>query len=42
MGRWRAEDNGQPVDASGSLTLAGGEELTFTDGVDFARQLAIQ
>ena len=40
MGRWRAEDNGQPVDASGSLTLAGGEELTFTDGIDFVRQLA--
>ena len=26
--------------ACGVLTLAGGEELTFTDGIDFARQLA--
>jgi hypothetical protein len=40
IGRWRSHDNGQPVDASGSLTLAGGERITFTDGVDFARQLA--
>ncbi len=40
VGRWRSHDNGQPVDASGSLALAGGERITFTDGVDFARQLA--
>ena len=40
IGRWRSHDNGQPVDASGSLTLAGGERLAFADGVDFARQLA--
>ena len=40
IGRWRSHDNGQPVDASGSLALAGGERITFTDGVDFARQLA--
>ena len=40
LGAWRAEDNGQPVDASGTLSLAGGETLTFTDGIDFARQLA--
>ena len=40
IGRWRSHDNGQPVDASGSLTLAGGEHITFDDGVDFARQLA--
>ncbi len=40
LGAWRAEDNGQPVDASGSLTLPGGETITFTDGVDFAHQLA--
>ncbi|MCY4074614.1 MAG: DUF1592 domain-containing protein [Acidobacteria bacterium] len=39
LGAWRAEDNGQPVDASGTLHLPGGETLTFTDGVDFARQL---
>lgn len=40
MGAWRAEDNGQPVDASGSLRLPGAEELTFTDGVEFAHKLA--
>ena len=40
LGAWRAEDNGQPVDASGTLRLPGGETLTFADGVDFARQLA--
>ncbi len=40
IGRWRSHDNGQPVDASGSLTLAGGERIAFEDGVDFARKLA--
>ncbi|MYG30231.1 MAG: DUF1592 domain-containing protein [Holophagales bacterium] len=40
MGAWRAEDNGQPVDASGSLRLPGAEELTFADGVEFAHKLA--
>ena len=40
VGKWRAEDNGQPVDASGTLALTGGEEISFTDGIDFARQLA--
>ncbi len=40
LGTWRARDNGQPVDASGSLTLPGGETLTFTDGIDFVHQLA--
>ena len=40
IGRWRSHDNGQAVDASGSLALAGGERITFADGVDFARQLA--
>ena len=28
------------MDASGSLTLPGGETLAFTDGVGFVRQLA--
>ena len=37
---WRARDNGQPVDASGSLALPGGETLTFADGIDFVHQLA--
>ncbi len=39
MGRWRAEDNGKPVNASGSFKLASGEEFTFKDGVDLSRQL---
>ncbi len=40
LGAWRARDNGQPVDASGSLMLPGGETLTFADGIDFVHQLA--
>ena len=40
LGAWRAEDNGQSVDASGTLVLPGRETLTFADGVDFAHQLA--
>ena len=40
LGAWRARDNQQPVDASGSLTLPGGATLAFTDGIDFVRQLA--
>jgi len=40
MGRWRAEDNGLAVDASGEFTLAGGETLTFGSGVELAQQLA--
>jgi hypothetical protein len=40
IGQWRAEDNGQPVDASGSLALPGGEQITFTDAIDFVQQLA--
>jgi hypothetical protein len=40
LGGWRAEDNGQPVDATGSLTLSSGETLSFDNGVDLARGLA--
>ena len=40
LGAWRALDNGQPVEASGSLTLPGGETLTFIDGIDFVHELA--
>ena len=40
LGAWRARDNGQPVDASGSLALPRGETLTFADGIDFVHQLA--
>jgi hypothetical protein len=41
MGAFRDLDNGEPVDASGSVTLSGGEVFTFTDGVDLAHQLAV-
>jgi cytochrome c553 len=40
FGQWRAEDNGLPVDASGELSLWGGEVLSFEGGVDLAHQLA--
>lgn len=40
IGTWRAQDNGQPVDASGTLVLDDGEEITFSDGIDFVHQLA--
>lgn len=40
IGAWRARDNGYPVDASGTLTLPGGETLAFSDGIDFVQQLA--
>ena len=40
MGRWRTEDNGLPVDASGTVTFAGGEAISFENGVDFAHKLA--
>ena len=40
FGRWRAEDNGIAVDASGSFTLLNGETFTFKDGVELAYQMA--
>ena len=40
MGGFRTEDNGLPVDASGSLLLSKGEELHFANGVDLAHELA--
>jgi hypothetical protein len=40
LGVWRERDNGQAIDASGSVGLSGGESFTFSDGVDFARQLS--
>ena len=40
LGRWRASDNGQPVDASGSFQLPGGESFSFSSGVELARALA--
>jgi hypothetical protein len=40
MGFYRTEDNGLPVDASGTLPLFGGESFEFVDGVDLSHQLA--
>ncbi len=39
MGMYRAEDNGQPVDATGSYTVAG-ETFSFTDALELSTQLA--
>jgi hypothetical protein len=40
MGGWRDEDNGSPVDATGTLPLQSGVNLTFSNGVELAHQLA--
>ena len=40
LGRYRAEDNGLPVDASGDFQIQGGERFTFNDGLELAQQLA--
>jgi len=40
LGGWRITDNGAPVDATGTVTLSGGERISFASGVDLARGLA--
>ena len=40
MGGWRALDNEQPIDASGSFRLSGGEEFMFTNAIELVHQLA--
>ena len=40
VGGWRDLDNGQPVDATGSLTLAGEPTRTFANAADLGRVLA--
>ncbi len=40
FGRWRKQDNGKDVDATGTLPVPGEDAITFTDGVDLARKLA--
>ena len=40
FGRYRDEDNGEAVDASGSFTLDSGETFSFSDGVELAYQMA--
>lgn len=41
LGRFRDLDNGQPVDSSGQFSLPNTEPLSFSSGVDLARQLAV-
>jgi|GEM_PF-706345 len=40
MGKLRAEDNGQPVDASGNFNLWSGETFEFQNAVELTAQLA--
>ncbi len=40
LGRYREEDNGEAVDASGSFILESGETFSFSDGVELAYQMA--
>ena len=40
IGGWRDEDNGLPVDSSGTMTLPDGTQLSFTNAVELSRQLA--
>ena len=40
LGRYRTLDNELPVDASGFLTLRGGETFSFANGVELSWQLA--
>lgn len=39
IGRWRAEDNNEPVDASGEFTLSGGETIRFEDAIELGTSL---
>ena len=40
LGRFRVEENGAPVDASGELTMAGASSGAFNGAVELAHQLA--
>lgn len=40
MGRYRTEDGGEAVDATGEFGILGGESFSFSDGVQLAKQLA--
>ena len=40
MGGYRTTDNGNPVDASGTLTLTGGESFRFDDAIGLAQGLS--
>lgn len=40
LGRWRTEDNGKPIDASGTFTFADQGTVSWTSSVEFAQLLA--
>lgn len=40
LGRWRTEDNGKPIDASGSFTFVDQGTVSWTSSVEFAHLLA--
>ena len=40
VGQWRALDNGEPVDASGSFPLRSGELIEFGDAIELGEKLA--
>ena len=40
LGAWRSTDNGEPIDASGTLSLSGGEVITFDGAITLAAGLA--
>ena len=40
VGQWRAVDNGEPVDASGSFRLRSGELIEFRDAIELGEKLA--
>jgi len=41
LGRWRTEDNGLPIDASGSFTFVDQGEVSWNTSVEFAQHLAV-
>jgi len=40
LGAWRTQDNGEAVDASGSVTLHGGETINFSNAMELSNGLA--
>lgn len=41
VGSYRTMDNNQPVDATGTFATPGGATMTFTNAIDFMKQLAV-
>jgi len=40
VGQWRDEENGHPVDTTGTIPVQGGDSITFTDAIDLSHQIA--